>query len=110
MLGSVLVRLFEKRTLVQFGRKHPDAREPLRSWAMEIKRAHYENPTQVRQRHGACDFVGDKIIFDICGNKYRIIARLRYATPRTRPPLNGMLFILFIGTHAQYKKLNVASL
>ncbi len=56
------------------------------------------------------DFVKDKVIFDIGGNKYRLIVRFRYGNPSAVPPLNGIARVLFIGTHAEYDALDVAAL
>ncbi len=96
--------------VIQFARRYPDAEHPLFAWLKEIKATHYENPAQVRQRHGGVDFVGNKVIFDIGGNKYRIIARIRYANLKSHPPLNGVVFIFFLGTHREYNKIDVAKL
>lgn len=104
------MRLYERRTITQFVRRYEDAREPLLAWANEIEAAHYETPAQLRRRHGSADFVGDKVVFDIVRNRYRLIARVRYADLRTEPPLNGMVFIVFLGTHAQYDRVDVTKL
>jgi mRNA interferase HigB len=105
------MRLYERRTVTNFVRRYPDAEQPLLAWANEIEAAHYETPAQIRQRHGSADFVaGDKVIFDIGGNKYRLVVRVRYANLRAQPPLNGMVFILFLGTHREYDKIDVANL
>ena len=104
------MRLYERRTVIQFIRRYSDARHPMLAWVNEIEAAHYENPAQLRQRHGSADFVGDKVIFDIGGNKYRLVANIRYADLRADPPLNGMVFILFLGTHGQYSRIDVENL
>lgn len=96
--------------VVDFARRYPDAAQPLFAWLKEIKVARYENPAQLRQRHGVSDFVGNKVVFDIGGNKYRLIARVRYANLRASPPLNGVVFIYFLGTHREYNKIDVAKL
>jgi mRNA interferase HigB len=54
--------------------------------------------------------VGDKVVFDIGGNKYRLIVRIKYAKLDVQPSLNGIVFVLFVGTHKQYDRLNVAAL
>ncbi len=102
--------ILEERTLKIFWKEHPDARGPLAAWTREINSARYSTPVQLRARHGSADFVGDKVIFDIGGNKYRLIARIKYANLDARPPLNGIVFILFVGTHEQYDRLDVAAL
>ena len=105
------MRLYERRTVIQFARRYPDAEHPLLAWLKEIKAARYESPAQLRQRHGGADFfVGDKVCFDIGGNKYRLVAIVRYANLQAKPPLNGMVLILFLGTHREYDKIDIANL
>lgn len=104
------MRLYERRTIAQFIRRYDDARDALLAWANEIEEARYESPAELRRRHSSADFVGDKVIFDIVRNRYRLIARVRYADLRAEPPLNGMVFILFLGTHAQYDRIDIANL
>jgi mRNA interferase HigB len=100
------VRLFDKRTLVQFGRLHPPARGPLLVWAKAIGLARYATPAQIRQQHATADFFADnKVCFNICGNNYRLIVKFIYAKPTATPPLHGMVLVIFIGTHADYSKL-----
>ena len=104
------MRLYERRTITQFISRYEDARHPLLAWVREIEAARYESPVQLRRRHGSADFVGDKVVFDILNNRYRLIARVRYADLRAEPPLNGMVFIVFLGTHAQYDRVDVEKL
>jgi mRNA interferase HigB len=66
--------------------------------------------TQVKNRHRSADFVKDKVIFDVGGNKYRLIVRFRYARPSSKPPLNGIALVKFIGTHQEYDAIDVEKL
>lgn len=102
--------IIKESQLKEFWRTYPDARGPLGAWIKEIEATRYENPAQVRAKHGSADFVKDKVIFDIRGNKYRLIVRLKYAQPAATPPLNGIAHVLFIGTHEEYGELNVEAL
>ncbi len=102
--------IIEERQLKSFYRKHRDARTPLVAWMKEIDAARYETPAQLKARHRRAGFVGDKVIFDIGGNKYRLIARIQYARAEPPPPLNGIARILFIGTHREYDQLDVGAL
>ena len=90
---------------MQFIRRYEDARHPLLAWVNEIEAAHYENPSQLRQQHRSADFVDDKVVFDILNNRYRLIARVRYADLQAEP-----VFIVFLGTHAQYDRVDFAKL
>lgn len=83
---------------------------PADCWIREINQARYTTPAELKARHASADFVGDKVIFDIGGNKYRLIVRVKYAKLDINPPLNGIVLVLFVGTHEQYDRLNVAAL
>jgi mRNA interferase HigB len=104
------MRLFIRRTVVDFIHRYSDAEDSLLAWLKEIEAAHYENPAQLRQQHGSADFVGDKVVFNIANNRYRIITRIIYANLQVDPPLNGIVFILFLGTHKQYDRIDFAKL
>jgi mRNA interferase HigB len=104
------MRLYIRRTVIDFIHRYPDAEQSLLAWLSEIEAAHYENPAQLRQRHGSADFVGDRVVFDIGGNKYRLVVRVIYADLQVDPPLKGIVFILFLGTHKQYDRIDVAKL
>ena len=75
-----------------------------------IRRSSSQSTAEIRARYRTADFVGDKVIFNIGGNKYRLVVRFRYADLPAKPPLNGIAFVLFVGTHADYDKIDVASL
>jgi len=104
------MRLFSRSTLLDFARKHPIARGPLLAWAKEIEGARFATTAQLRGRYRSADFVGDKVVFNVGGKSYRLIVRIAYAQPDVEPPLNGMVFVLFVGTHAEYNRIDVAAL
>jgi mRNA interferase HigB len=93
------MRIFNKSTLVQFGRKHPDADQPLRSWHAEVAAAAWGSPADVKARYPHASLIGKKrLVFNIGGNKYRLIAEVDYA--------HSLIFVLFLGTHAQYDNVD----
>lgn len=88
------------RTLRQFWRRHPQAEGPLRAWYAVVSRAEWSGPTDVKRQFGTTvDFVGDnRIVFDIGGNKYRLIVHVAYSFRR--------VLVKFIGTHAEYDRID----
>ena len=103
-LGSVIrffrVRIFSRNTLVEFWRRYPDAEVPLRLWFAMVERASWSSPAEVRAMFGSADFLANnRVIFDIKGNTYRLIAQIKYA------PL-FLVFIRFVGTHAEYDRID----
>lgn len=79
--------------------RHPAAQAAFAKWLTVVRDARWTNPMQVKQTFNHADFLGDgRIIFDIGGNKYRLFAIAEYQA--------GALRIRWVGTHAEYDKLN----
>ena len=81
---------------MQFWREHPDAKASLESWYGVMRKADWETPAELKQVYPTADLVGRRTVFNIAGNKYRLIARVNYQTQR--------IFVLYILTHAEYDR------
>jgi mRNA interferase HigB len=97
------MQIIARRTLKQFWMKHPQAETPLRSWYGIVEKAEWSGPSDVKALFGATvDFLGDnRIVFDIAGNKFRLIVPVAYRY--------GRVLIKFIGTHAEYDRIDAES-
>lgn len=97
------MQVIAKRVLREFWVRHPQAETPLRAWFALVSGAHWKGPAEVKAMFGAnVDFVADnRAIFDISGNKYRLIVHIAYGF--------GRVLIKFIGTHAEYDKIDPGS-
>ena len=97
------MRVIAKATLRTFWERHPPAAGPLRSWFSLVSAASWRSPADVKTMFGATvDFVADnRLIFDIGGNKYRLIVRVSYEY--------GQVLIKFVGTHAEYDRIDARS-
>lgn len=80
--------------LSAFWATHPDAEPPLREWLRLIRTHDFQNFAEVKQVFASADWVSGYIVFNIGGNKYRLIVRPNFAGKR--------MYIVFIGTHQQY--------
>jgi mRNA interferase HigB len=88
----MMVQIIAKRTIRQFWEKHPRAEVPLRLWFANVSAAKWTGPADVKAAFGSADFIaGNRVIFDIGGNKYRLVAHVSYAY--------GRVLVKFIGTH-----------
>lgn len=77
-----------------------DAEQPLRTWVRVVKNAEWTTPADAKATFGSADVrPNGRMIFDIGGNKYRLVAKINYAA--------AMVFIRFIGTHHQYDRIDV---
>jgi mRNA interferase HigB len=93
------VRIIARKTLKDFWEKHPDAEQPLKVWHAEALHAAWVFPKDIKARYPAASFLaGNRVVFNIKGNKYRLITHLRYDL--------GRVYIRFIGTHPEYDKVN----
>lgn len=94
------MQIIAKSTLKKFWERHAQAETPLRTWYVLVSEADWSGPADVKAMFGAnVDFVADnRIIFDIAGNKYRLIVRVAYPFKR--------VLIKFIGTHKEYDKID----
>jgi mRNA interferase HigB len=70
------------------------------SFRRATEAANWKNPAEVRGEFGRTDFVGKTAIFDLCGNNYRLIAKIDYRF--------GIVDIRFAGSHAEYDRIDVA--
>jgi mRNA interferase HigB len=78
----------------------PACRGPIRAWFAIAAKAHWENPTEIKRHFGSTvDFVGDnRVIFALGGNKYRLIGHVSFTF--------GRVLVKFIGTHAEYDRID----
>lgn len=98
------VHIIAKRTLIAFWERHAPAEQPLRTWFGITKAAHWDAPQAIKTAFGASvDFVaGNRVVFDIGGNKYRLVALVAYRSQR--------VFVRFVGTHAEYDRIDVTKI
>lgn len=94
------MQIVAKRTLIQFWTRHPLAERPLRSWFGVVDNTVWTGPADIKAVFGTADFVSDnRVVFDIGGNKFRLVVHVAYVYRR--------VLIKFVGTHAQYDKIDV---
>lgn len=89
------MRIIAKRTIREFWALYPDAESPLQAWYSEVSKADWQTPQQLKAQFGSASLLkGGRVVFNIAGNKYRIILAMDYG--------RQACFIKFIGTHRQY--------
>ena len=93
------MRVIALRTLRIFWGAHADAEQSLKSWYDEAKKAKWKTPNDIKAEYSSASFIpGDRVVFNIRGNTYRLVVAVNYARQK--------LFIRFIGTHSMYDKIN----
>jgi len=90
------MRVITRKRIVEFGDKHPDCINALESWYRVIKHSQYNSFAQLRQTFPSADQVGKLTVFNIGGNKARLIAAIHYNTQR--------VYIRHVLTHEEYDR------
>ena len=96
------MRVIAKSTLRKFWEqpRYKDSRGPLESWHEEALRSAWESPQVVKAQYANASFCrNNRVVFNIGGNKYRLVVEIQYRV--------GIVWVKFIGTHAQYDKIDV---
>jgi len=96
------MRIIAVRTLREFWEQpdRGDAEQPLKAWVKEAEHAAWATPAHIKVLYGNASIIGDnRIVFNIAGNRYRLVVKFHYNT--------GIGFIRFIGTHAEYDEIDV---
>jgi mRNA interferase HigB len=97
----VYVRVIAKGTLKDFWsvNKYRDSEQPLKSWYQEAKQANWNNHNEIKAQYVNASILRyGRVVFNVAGNKYRLIVRINY--------LSKKVFIRFIGTHSEYDKID----
>lgn len=93
------MRVIAKYTLIQFYEQHSDAKTPLLAWHDFVLKANWQTPQDIKNDFSTASFVGNnRVVFNIGGNNYRLVVEIAYQI--------GVVWIKFIGTHADYDKIN----
>jgi mRNA interferase HigB len=83
--------------------KHSVAKHALQQWVAMVEQAQWENHSDLKHTFPSADYVGNlRYVFNIKGNGYRIIAIVIF--------LSGTLTVRFIGTHAEYSKIDASTI
>jgi len=93
------MNIYNKSKLIEFYTKHANKRDALEKWYHDVCALEWKKPTDiVRDFKTARPIKNNRAIFEINGNDYRLIIEVQYQ--------KGWVFIKFIGTHAQYDKVD----
>jgi mRNA interferase HigB len=90
------MRVIKRAALEHCWQRHPDAKTSLESWFSVVRTASWKTPAEMKQVYPNADLVGRRTVFNIAGNKYRLIARVNYQTQ--------LVFVLYLLTHAEYDR------
>ena len=96
------MRIIAKRTLRTYWDRERGAQQPLKSWFAIATKADWSSPADVKATYRNASIVGgDRVVFNIGGNRYRLIVRFDYE--------RRIGFVRFVGTHAEYDRIDASS-
>jgi len=97
------MRVIAKKILREFWEKHGDAEEQLKTWHREALKANWKSPSEIKSQYAKASILkSGRVVFNICGNSYRLIVKINYE--------RGWVFIRFIGTHADYDSVDAENI
>jgi len=95
------MHVIAKRTLREFWEDHPDAEQPLKAWHDTARSSTWRTPADIKAQFRSANVVAsNRVIFNIAGNKYRLVVAVRYRIQR--------IYVRFIGTHREYDGIDVS--
>jgi len=91
------MRVLGRELLNEFAKNHSTAKAALDTWYQFAKQADWQTPQDIKNRFRSADFLANnRVIFNIKGNHYRLVVKVRYQ--------NGIVVVEWVGTHAEYDK------
>jgi mRNA interferase HigB len=97
------MRIISRRILREFWEKHPDASVPLQTWFHDVERSTWESPVDIKKNYQNASFIANnRVVFNIKGNHYRLVTVVVYQY--------GVVYVRFVGTHAEYDQIDAATI
>lgn len=96
------MRIISRKALKEFYKRpeYRDSKPHLEAWCAEARNAAWRTPAEIKQQYASGSVIhNNRFVFNIAGNKYRLVVKIHYNT--------GVIYIRFIGTHAQYDQIDV---
>jgi mRNA interferase HigB len=98
-----MMRIIARSTLREFWEIHPEAEPALRAWIDDVAQANWQTPADIKNIYANASIIANnRVVFNVKGNKYRLIVHVRYDI--------SIIFIRFVGTHAEYDAVDAATI
>jgi mRNA interferase HigB len=98
-----VIALSTLKAFLDSGSSHADAREPVMAWYRQVRSADWTTPAELKREIGTASILKDgRTVFNIAGNKYRIVVWINYPY--------RVVYIRFIGTHRQYDRIDAQTI
>jgi len=98
------LRLVNRHLLIEFINKHSDCRSSIASLINEFENSNWASSQDIKLTYPKASIIGGKcVVFNIKGNKYRLVAKINYSLNKKA----GVIKIMWAGTHKEYDKLDL---
>lgn len=96
------MRIIARNTVADYWRRHRETERPLRDWLSVARRADWLSMADVKAVFAKASIINhERVVFDICGGNYRLVVAIKFSAQ--------IVFIKFIGTHAEYDRIDAAT-
>ncbi len=96
-------RIIAKKTLKEYWTKHSDSEQYLKTWYDTAKNSNWKTPNDIKNSYANASIIANnRVVFNIKGNSHRLIVKFNYE--------RQWAFIRFLGTHAEYDKINAETI
>ena len=99
------MRIISVRTLKEYWENpgNADSEQPLRAWYAEVKVAQWGTHHDIKTQFHSASVIGkNRVVFNVYGNKYKLIGAIHYGLK--------IVYIRFVGTHKEYKAVDARSI
>lgn len=97
------MRVIVRKLLSDYWKKEPPSEDALKAWFAEAQNAEWTQPADIQKLYRNASILKDcRVVFNICGNKYRLVVRINYNYK--------VVYIRFIGTHKEYDAIDVGTI
>jgi mRNA interferase HigB len=98
-----MFNIIARRTLLEYCKKYPFAAVALQEWYYELLISEFKNFNDLKKQHGSASLVGDdRVVFNIGGNKYRLVVRMVFEYK--------VIQIKWFGTHSEYDSIDISNI
>ena len=95
------MRVISRARLREFWNKHTASEDALKAWYAEAETSHWRAPSDIKAEYPSDSFIaGNRVVFNIRGNRYRLVVAIKYEFE--------IVYIRFVGKHADYEKIDAA--
>ena len=93
------MRVISRKQLNDLAKRFPESKSELSAWFHEVEGASWANPAELKRAYGNASILKEsRVVFNICGNKFRLVVKINYSY--------SIVYVRFAGTHREYEALN----